>query len=209
MSSALLERPGTGEGGGAPPPSVARGDGGKGPLTAGDPARFGLLAFLGTISMLFIGFTSAYMLRRASADWRPLAPPPVLWAGTAALLASSAALETGRRRLRRWDVAGVRPALLAAGVLGALFLAGQLASWRALADQGIFLSTNPHSSFFYVLTGLHGLHLLGGLVWYVVVLRGCLRLDFLPGADGLGLFATYWHFLGALWLYLVFLLFVL
>jgi cytochrome c oxidase subunit 3 len=91
------------------------------------------------------------------------------------------------------------------GILGALFVAGQLGAWRALARQGVFLSSNPHSSFFYVLTGLHGVHLLGGLVWFVVVwwrMRA-------PAARGiLGLFATYWHYLGLLWLYLVLLLFV-
>jgi cytochrome c oxidase subunit 3 len=174
----------------------------------GDPARFGLLAFLGTVSMLFIGFTSAYILRRASADWQPLRAPGVLWANTAVLVLSSLTLEVARRRLRGWDRSAAQGWMAATALLGVLFLAGQFLGWRALQSQGVFLSSNPHSSFFYLLTGVHGLHLLGGLVWGLVTVARLRGLAFTPGEDGLRLFATYWHFLGALWLYLLFLLFV-
>jgi len=201
------------EGSGAPPrgPVVTEGDrdGGDGPGILGDPTRFGLVAFMGTVTMLFIGFTSAYLLRRTSADWRPLAAPGVLWLNTAVLLASSATLETARRKLRDWDIASMWPPLLATGLLGVLFVLGQLVAWGALRAQGVFLASNPHSSFFYVLTGIHALHLLGGLVWFVVVALRARRLALTPGTDGLALFALYWHFLGALWLYLLFLLFVM
>lgn len=184
-------------------------DGGDGPGGQTDPVRFGLWAFLGTVSMLFIGFTSAYVLRRASADWRPLAAPQLLWLNTAALLASSVTLEVARRRLRGWDLPATQHWVEATGLLGLLFLAGQLGAWRSLASQGFYLATNPHSSFFYLLTGLHGAHLLGGLVWFCVVLAKVRRMAYTPGSDSLGLFATYWHFLAALWLYLLFLLFAL
>jgi cytochrome c oxidase subunit 3 len=159
--------------------------------------------------MLFIGFTSAYMIRRTSLDWRPLRAPGILWANTAALAASSVALEAARKRLREWDLRGVFPWVAATGALGVLFLGGQVLAWRMLAAQGVFLATNPHSSFFYMLTGLHGLHLLGGLAWFAVVLVSVRRMDYTPGEDGLRLFATYWHFLAALWAYLLVLLFVL
>jgi cytochrome c oxidase subunit 3 len=200
-------------GGGAPPraPVATEGhrDRGDGQGILGDPARFGLLAFMGTVAMLFIGFTSAYLLRRTSADWRALAAPGVLWLNTAVLLASSATLETARRKLRGWDLASMWPPLLATGLLGGLFVLGQIVAWGALRAQGVFLASNPHSSFFYVLTGIHALHLLGGLVWFVVVASRARRLALTPGMDGLALFALYWHFLGALWLYLLFLLFVM
>jgi cytochrome c oxidase subunit 3 len=185
------------------------GPGGGGPGFLGDVRLFGLWAFLGTVSMLFIGFTSAYLIRRASADWRPLAPPWILWWNTAALLGSSVTLEAARKRLREWDLRGLFPWVAATGFLGFLFLAGQVAAWRKLAAQGVFLASNPHNSFFYVLTGLHGLHLLGGLAWFAVVLVQVRRLALTPGEDGLRLFATYWHFLAGLWVYLLFLLFVL
>ena len=213
MSTGVLQqKPGTGGTLGRGPAGITPGDGGSGdgaPGIIGDTARFGLWAFLGTISMLFIGFTSAYLIRRASVDWRPLSPPWILWANTAALLASSVTLEAARKRLREWDVRGLFPWVAATGTLGLLFLAGQVMAWRILAGQGVFLASNPHNSFFYMLTGLHGLHLLGGLVWLAAVLVQVRRMAYTPGEDGLRLFATYWHFLGALWLYLLVLLFVL
>jgi cytochrome c oxidase subunit 3 len=158
--------------------------------------------------MLFVGFTSAFILRRASADWQPLAAPRILWLNTAVLFLSSATLERSRRRLVGWDLAGAQLWLGTTGLLGGLFVAGQWLAWQALAATGVFLATNPHSSFFYVLTGVHGVHLLGGLVWFVAVLRRIRRMGYTPGEDGLRLFATYWHFLAVLWAYLLFLLFV-
>ena len=186
-------------------------DGGRNgsPDIFADPTRFGLWAFMGTVSMLFIGFTSAYILRRSSADWRPLSPPSLLWINTAVLLASSLTIDGARRRLRGWELRAVRGWVAATGLLGALFVVGQIGAWRQLAAQGVFLATNPHSSFFYVLTGVHIVHLLGGLCWFGVVLSKVRRMAYTPGEDGLGLFATYWHFLAALWVYLLFLLFVL
>ncbi len=213
MSTGVLQqKPGAGGTVGRGPDDLGPGDGGRGdgaPGILGDTARFGLLAFLGTVSMLFIGFTSAYMIRRASVDWRPLRPPGILWANTAVLAASSIALQAARKRLREWDLRGVFPWVAATGALGVLFLAGQVLAWRTLAAEGVFLATNPHSSFFYMLTGLHGLHLLGGLAWFAAVLVRVRRMGYTPGEDGLRLFATYWHFLAALWAYLLVLLFVL
>jgi cytochrome c oxidase subunit 3 len=149
------------------------------------------------------------MVRRASGAWVPLSPPWLLWANSLVLLASSATLELARRRLRGWDLPAVDRWVLATGVLGALFVAGQLQVWRILVAEGYYLASNAHNSFFYMLTGIHGLHLVSGLIWFGVVLARLRRLAYVPGEDGLRLFATYWHFLGGLWLYLVFLLFVM
>jgi len=213
MSTGILqEKPRAGGTLGGGPGDIAPGDGGGGdgaPGFVGDTALFGLWAFLGTVSMLFIGFTSAYLIRRTSADWVPLSPPRILWWNTAALLGSSLTLQAARKRLRDWDLRALLPWVAATGTLGVLFLAGQIAAWRKLAAQGVFLASNPHSSFFYVLTGLHGVHLLGGLVWFTAVLVQVRRLAYTPGEDGLRLFATYWHFLAGLWVYLLLLLFVL
>ena len=194
--------------GGAPP--RPDGDGGDDASrgAAGDPRRFGLWLFLGSLTMLFVGFTSAYVVRRAAADWAPLPTPGILWLNGAVLVASTAALEIARRRLRGWDLAGTQAWLALTGVLGGVFLAGQLAAWRALSRLGVYLATNPHSSFFYVLSGLHALHLVVGLLWFGVVLWKVRRLAVTPGSDALGLFATYWHFLTALWIYLFVLLFL-
>jgi cytochrome c oxidase subunit III len=206
----VLEKESARAGGPDRPAPPLRGDfgGRSGGGIAADPARFGLWLFLGTVTMLFIGFTSAYMVRRGAGDWRPLAAPALLFWNTAAIAASSVALEVGRRRLRGWAPAGAIPWVTATGILGVLFAAGQVAAWRVLAARGFYLDSNPHNSFFYVLTGVHLVHLAGGLVWCGVVLSRVRRLAYVPGEDGLGLFATYWHFLAGLWLYLLLLLFV-
>jgi len=174
-----------------------------------DPSRFGLMAFLGTVSMLFIGFTSAYIVRRTGMDWRALPAPRLLWWNTAALLLSSGSVEMARRRRALLDRGGLRFWMGVTAALAGLFVAGQLRAWKLLATLGFFLSSNPHSSFFYLLSGVHLVHLGGGLVWFALVLfrlRGA-RYAAEAGSSALSLFATYWHFLGLLWLYVVVLIF--
>jgi len=180
----------------------------SGPIGS-DPARFGLWVLLGSIAMLFIGFTSALVFRRAAADWVPMSAPPLVWVNTAVLALSSVALETARRRLRGVRYEGVQSWISVTGLLGALFVAGQVQAWRQLVAQGVFLSSDPHSAFFYVLTGVHVVHVLAALVWFTTVFVRVRRRAYAPGGDGLALFATFWHFLGGLWAYLLFVLFVL
>jgi cytochrome c oxidase subunit III len=191
---------------GAPPLSGEGGDDGRGTVL-GDPTRFGLWLFLATLSMMFIGFTSAYMVRRASPDWRGMPAIPLLWVNTVVLLASSGTLEAARRKLRGFDLRGTERWLLATGALGAAFLGGQVLAWRTLAARGFFLAANPHNSFFYLMTGVHLVHIVAALVWFVATYVRVRRMAYAPGEDGLGLLATFWHFLGALWLYLLVLLF--
>jgi len=183
-------------------------DGGGGGR-AFDPARFGLWAFLGTVSMLFIGFTSAYIVRRTAVDWRALPVPHLLWWNTGALVLSGLALEAGRARWRSRDRAALVRWLGATAVLALGFAAGQFEAWRLLAAAGYFLASNPHSSFFYLLSGVHLVHVGGGLVWFALVgwrLRPGRRTE--AGADReLSLFATYWHFLAVLWVYVMVLIF--
>jgi cytochrome c oxidase subunit III len=189
--------------------TVDGGDGGRGSEFTFDPGRFGLWAFLGTVSMLFIGFTSAYIVRRTGFDWRPLPAPALLWWNSAALLASSLTLETARRRRTALDRRGLRTWLGATAALAGLFVAGQFQAWRLLSRLGFFLSSNPHSSFFYLLSGVHLLHLFGGLVWFALVLARLRGERYAAAAGGrtLSLFATYWHFLGLLWVYVLVLIF--
>jgi len=198
-------------GGGLPGPArPARGDGdGDSGPSRRDVNRFGLWLLLATLSMMFIGFTSAYVVRRAAADWQALPLPSVLIWNTLALLASSVFLERARRALLAWDLAGSQRWLAVTGVLGALFAGGQTVAWRQLAGMGVFLSSNPHSSFFYLLTGVHLAHLAFGLAWFAASFIRLRRMAYAPGEDGLGLFAIYWHFLGALWAYLLVVLYVL
>jgi cytochrome c oxidase subunit 3 len=207
----ILERRVPASGPGGPPgPAEAGRDGGDRPAPSPrDIARFGVWLMLGTLSMMFIGFTSAYMVRRVAGDWRPLPLPSILLVNTLVLLASSVVLETARRALAAWDLPGAQRRLGLTGLLGLAFAGGQFMAWRQLAAQGVFLSSHPHSSFFYMLTGVHLAHLAGGLVWFAIVLTRLRRMAYAPGEDGLGLFAIYWHFVGGLWAYLLLLLYVL
>jgi cytochrome c oxidase subunit III len=189
-----------GDGGGGLPPA----DGRPAPATA----LVGVGALLAAVAMLFVAFTSAYLARRQETGWVAIAVPPVLWLNTAVLLVSSATLESARARIARGDAGGFRRGLWETAGLGVLFLLGQLAAWRQLSAQGLYLAGNPHSAFFYLLTGVHGLHLLGGLAALGVVLLRASGGAYTPRAHtGVDVFALYWHFMDGLWLYLFALLF--
>jgi len=184
---------------------------GTGPYSASSPAStalIGLAAALSAIAMLFVAFTTSYLGHRQGGTWPAVPLPDILWLDTGLLLASSVALEWGRRRLRRGDPDGLRRGLAVAGTLGLAFLLGQLAAWRELVRAGVYLTSNPHSSFFYLLTGAHGAHLLGGLVALSVILPRAWWGRYAPPAStAVDATAIYWHFLTVLWLYLFILLY--
>ena len=185
------------------------GGGGRGEAPAFDTAKVGLWVFLGSLTMLFAAFTSAYIVRRAGTDWAPLRVPSVLWTNTLVLLLSSVTIEVGRRAFDSLRPLAFRKWMSVTFVLGTLFVAGQLFAWRQLAEQGIFLQSNPHSSFFYVLTGVHGAHVIGGILALAYVLVQSWRYQLTPGASSApALCATYWHFVDAVWIYLFVVLFV-
>jgi len=159
--------------------------------------------------MSFVAFTSALFVREGSAtDWHHLTLPPIIFFNTAAILASSVTLEVARRRVRDYmrDSASRGRALywlFGTLALGLIFVTGQYLAWLRLGAQGLYLATNPNSSFFYVLTAVHVCHVLGGLCGLTRViykLRGPV-----PHLRRATLDATsyYWHFMGILWLYLL------
>ncbi|MCS6937578.1 MAG: cytochrome oxidase subunit III, partial [Candidatus Bipolaricaulota bacterium] len=131
------------------------------------PSRVALWLFLGVATMLFAMVLSAYLVRLGSADDHALPKPALLWLNTLVLVLSSLALEGARRSTARRALA----LWLVGGAFAVLFLLGQLLAWRELAQAGYFLATNPASSFFYLLTALHGLHLLGGLIAWTQTAR--------------------------------------
>ena len=176
------------------------------PLSA---AQIGLWVFLASISMLFAGFISAIFVRRTSLDWQPIAAPALLWFNTAVLLVSSAAIERTKTLVRGASWRTARTWLLLTTALGILFLAGQIAAWQELVARGIFLSGSPHSSFFYILTGAHAVHLIGGLAALLWLLARVRRTDRMAASQpALNLCATYWHFLDGLWIFLFVVLFL-
>jgi cytochrome c oxidase subunit 3 len=199
-------------GGVIPPPALpggGGGDNGSGSYRSFPVSRnqVGLWILLGTIIMLFGGLSSAYIVLRGAPEWQSIEIPSILWLNTAILLASSATIEAARRSLRYERMTATRLWLVASGGFGLAFLVGQLVAWRQLVSAGVYLPSTLHSSFFYLLTALHGVHLLGGMLalTYVVVRAVRNRID--PARDeSLKLCATYWHFMDGLWVYLFILL---
>ncbi len=175
------------------------------------PASTGIWVVLAAISMSFAALTSALVVRKGgSLDWRHFTLPSVLYLNTLLLLASSVTLEISRRRVARF-MGGLRsrvrsPArwLYITLSLGLLFVAGQYIAWRQLSAQGLYLATNPSSSFFYVLTAAHALHVLGGLGGLVRVIHKLNRL--VLRRSTLDATSRYWHFMDVLWIYLLLLL---
>jgi cytochrome c oxidase subunit 3 len=177
------------------------------PLT---PAKTGIWVAFAAITMSFAALTSALVVRQGSAlDWHHITLPPILYVNTLVLLASSLTLELARRRLayaRVFESQSAEPMRWLAMTLslGLLFVAGQYVAWLQLKSEGLYLATNPSSSFFYVFTGVHAVHVLGGLCGLAYVIsklrRSVLRRTTFVAA------AQYWHFMDVLWLYLLFVL---
>ena len=205
-----------GGGGGPTAPSGGSGDGDDGnkrrrPGGPPSPNRYYTGIALGIVSILmfFMALASAFLVRRGtSGDWIPVHLPAVLWLNTLALIASSFTLERARRSLSRLNLSGFRKLWTITTALGALFLIGQLVAWRQLVAQGVFMASNPASSFFYIFTAAHGLHLLGGVgaLLYVLVRKFDKASIALPTAAELA--SYYWHFMDGLWIFLLALLYL-
>ena len=175
----------------------------------GNRYRIGMLVSLASIAMLFTSLSSAYIVRSGvTYDWYPMAVPRVMFGSTALLLLCSVAIEIARRKLKQGLAASYSKYLLLTGFLGLGFLVSQLIAWRQLAAQGIYISTHPHSSFFYVLTGAHGVHIAGGLLGLTFLWLRSNRLVNGKRQAAADAVAIYWHFMGALWIYLFLLLFL-
>lgn len=180
-----------------------------GPQTYPEPAfrfpteRVALGLFLIIVCILFSLIAVTYFLRMDLGDWIPLADPSMLWVNTAVLVASSILFQWSLLAVRRNEMRLTHRAFIAGGILALLFVAGQISVWQQLNASGLGIRSNPSSAFFYLLTGLHAVHLLGGLwVWS--------RTSFRLGKSGnrqelqlsIQLCTTYWHFLLLLWVVL-------
>jgi cytochrome c oxidase subunit 3 len=213
-------KPVRGGGGGTnSPPPPRRGGGGDFSRRGKDPGevperfRVGAWATLVVVVVTFTVLTGVYILRAVGADkWETFRVPFASWIGTAALLCSSLTVELVRRSLKRHELAAYRRWTLATLGFGLAFLGSQFAAWRELAAQGLYLATNPHSSFFYLLTATHALHLLVGLVAlaYLFAKREPQQEDRTSARNRAAMtdaVAIYWHLMGVLWGYLFVLLF--
>lgn len=202
--------------GGSKPPSSSGGNYGDSRLCLGDssPAsRTGVWVGLAAITMTFAALTSAMIIRQGSSyDWQGFTLPAVLYFDTAVLLASSLVLELARKRVaaflhgdqkQRWS--GAAFLWLTFG-LGLVFVGGQYTAWLKLRSEGLYLATNPSSSFFYLFTALHVVHLLGGVAGLTLVLWRFSKVRPSLQVSTLSTVSYYWHFMDVLWVYLLLLL---
>ena len=174
------------------------------PTLREDQLKLALWMFLATVTMLFAAFTSAYVVRRSGSDWGPVALPSVLWINSAVLALSSIAVEfaRGEGARGRWTVSSA--AMLIACALGLLFLGGQVFAWRQMVAAGVYLPTNPHSAFFFMMTGAHAVHVVAALVVLAWGASVTMRASREPRGWNarMSLCRTFWHYLGAVWVFL-------
>lgn len=167
----------------------------------------GMTVGLGGILMFFMALVSAYIVRKGmpNSGWVPLPVfPRILWFNTVILVASSFTLAHSRKLGRANDDSGFRHWWGVTTILGSFFLIGQVVAWGKFASAGVYLATNPSSSFFYVFTAAHGLHVVGGVVALLAVLfRPTHRLTRSTATE---VVSMYWHFMDGLWVFLFLLL---
>ena len=170
--------------------------------------RAALKVFLGVVAVLFMLLIVAYAGRMAYEDWRPAPQIRLMWANTLVLFLASLGLELAQYAVRRGQQKLLQQSLLAAGLCTLLFLMGQAQAWRELDSLVYFEVTNPAIAFFYLITGLHGFHLLGGLiVWGQILVRLWRGFELEKVRHSVELCTLYWHFLLLVWLVLFGLLF--
>jgi cytochrome c oxidase subunit III len=202
----------TGRGGGTGAPGGGgdddRGGSSGGPRPVPRRAYFTALQLgLAAIVMFFMALASSYIVRKGlGTDWQQTTLPPVLWVNTGVLLASSATIQLARRKLDSGARGEFRTWWWVTIGMGLLFLAGQLVAWRQLAAAGVFVSTNPSSSFFYLLTAAHGVHLAGGIFALFYVMFRPWSRSRIAQETAAELTSIYWHFMDGLWIFLFVLL---
>ncbi len=181
------------------------------PAFAVSAKRVGLWIFLAVVTSLFCLFLSAYYMRMgehaghgamAASDWQSIRDPSILWVNTALLIFGSVAMQSARAAVSRGEVEPTRLRLFAAGLLTLAFLVGQLLAWREIRYSPLFSPLNPAVAFFYVLTAVHGLHLMGGLfVWARTLARSVRKnVELIDVRLSVELTSVYWHYLLLVWL---------
>ena len=170
------------------------------------PHKFTLWVAIGSILMMFAGLTSAYIVKRSQASWLMIEIPMMFWYSTATILASSVTVQLALKALKKREMINYRRLLLVTAVLGVLFIVLQVVGFRQFAAQDIRLvgaGSNASYSFLLAISGIHGVHVLGGVVALVVIAIRALNSSTRSYSSlPLEIAATYWHFVDALWIYL-------
>ena len=167
------------------------------------PKKFALWLFIVTVVMIFAAFTSAHIVRQADGDWLIYDIPSMLWYTSGIILLSSVFMQWAYIAAKKDKLEQVKIALTITTALGIVFLFGQLQAWDQLVDAGVFFVGNPAGSFMYIFTGIHGVHLISGVIYLIYMLISSFRYKVhSKNMLNMEMSATWWHFLGGLWIYL-------
>lgn len=167
------------------------------------PKKFALWLFIVTVFMMFAALTSAYIVRQSDGNWVVFELPNLFLLTTGIILVSSGTMHWAYAAVKRNNFEAAKLAITITLILGIGFLVGQFMAWGQLVDNKIHLVGNPSGSFVYIISGLHGLHIVGGIVFLAIVMASIFKMK--VHSNNLlrvEMCATYWHFLDALWLYL-------
>lgn len=170
------------------------------------PHRFALYAAMASILMMFASLTSAYIVRQAAGNWQEYLVPQIFYISTLILLVSSLTLHMGYRAFKSGGAGAYRSMILTTLALGMVFIVMQYFGWQQLYATGVPLDGNPSGSFFYVISGVHAAHVLGGIAALGVAAFHAMTLKFEVTQRRINRFALvvqYWHFVDLLWLYLL------
>ncbi|MEM9297152.1 MAG: cytochrome c oxidase subunit 3 [Bacteroidota bacterium] len=172
------------------------------------PRKFGLWLFMVTVVMIFAALTSAYIVRQGEGNWTQFDLPMSMWVSSLLILISSVTMHWALVSAKSNDLEKVKLAISITSALGVAFLISQLVVWSDLVADNIYFVGNPSGSFLYVLSGVHGLHLVSGVIFLIIVLISTYRYKVhSKNLTQIQMCASYWHFLDVLWIYLfVFLL---
>ena len=174
------------------------------PILTVNKWKFIVWLFIVTIIMFFAAFTSAYLVRRAEGNWTEFEIPPIFYYSTAVLLLSSVFMHLGYKAAKKDNFNSLKLYISITFVAGMIFLVMQYMGWTILQKEGVFLKGNPAESFYYILTGLHGFHLVTGLVVLLFSLLEAFKMNIhAKNLIRIEVCATYWHFLDILWVYLL------
>ncbi|MBL0739748.1 cytochrome c oxidase subunit 3 [Chryseolinea lacunae] len=173
-----------------------------------NPKKFALWIFMVSVTMIFAAWTSAYLVRRADGNWAVFELPQLFWITSVIIVISSGTMHWAYLAAKRDNLEQTKLAISITTLLGVAFLIGQFMAWNELVRESVYFVGNPSGSFVYVISGVHGLHIVGGVVFLLIVLVAAFRYKVhSKKLSQIEMCATYWHFLDGLWLYLfVFLL---
>jgi len=167
------------------------------------PQKFGMWLFIITVIMIFVSLTSAYVVKKGAGDWQYIEMPQLFQLTTIIIVLSSVSMHFAYISAKRNNLFNIRLGVVVTAIMAVAFIIGQIQAWGELVDQGAYFVGNPAGSFIYVFTGLHVAHLVGGIIFLIIVLISAFRYQVhSKRLARIEMCTTYWHFLGGLWMYL-------